>query len=151
MPLIFIAIMLLLGFVEFKLISSVYTFIATRYDGLSAVFLILLSFFLALSLGLRLIRGVSKTRKPLHLLAGILFILPGYLSDIFALLVLLPTTSWILNRLGAAWMQKLFKNMNFQAVYHSSTSPGAGPHTRAAPSDPTIIDVEAYDTSKKLN
>lgn len=165
MPFLLILAFLGLAYIEFKLVSTVYAFLTHQYDAVSAIFLIMLSFFLAISLGARIIRrqgqslfsqfrdgqGSGNSKKLLGLLAGILFIIPGYLSDLLALVCLFPPTAWLLNRVSARLMQKILKNSNFTFYSNVGGFGSQAPESRTYDNDSTIIDVEAFDSPKKLN
>ncbi|RZA13970.1 MAG: hypothetical protein EOP10_28825, partial [Proteobacteria bacterium] len=159
----------LLSYAEFSLISAVYRLIAVRYDGASAVLLILFSFLVAIFLGAKLIRhqggsllqnvrsgnslGKDMSRKLLYFLAGILFIIPGYVSDVFALACLFPPTAWMVNFFVSRFVQRLSKSSNFS--FYSNVG-GGQTQTRSYPPrteramDATIIDVEVIDSPQKL-
>lgn len=166
-------LLLFVGFTvaEFQAIFFVYDLLASRLGGFAAVVAIILSFLAAMSLGIRLIHKraslllqnvqmgkvltLESDQGLLFFLAGFLLIIPGYVSDIFALLCLFPPTAWILKRV----FRKLAKKMG---IHTSRAFEGmAGRRTKywysqmpsqndQRPSDPTIIDVEAIDSPKKL-
>lgn len=157
---------------EFKTIAFVYGYLAASFGGFAAVAAIILSFMLSMSLGIRLIHNrcslllqkvqmgqVLKDESGqtlLFFLAGLLLIIPGYLSDVFAVLCLFPPTGWLVRKI----FQKLIGKM---AIKSSMAFEGmAGRRTRywysqmpedpdKGSSDPTIIDVEVTDTPKRLN
>ncbi|RZA26777.1 MAG: hypothetical protein EOP10_02475 [Proteobacteria bacterium] len=169
MPLALLILFALLSYAEFSLISAVYRLIAARYDGASAILLILFSFLAAIFLGAKLIRhqggsllknlrsgdglGKDMSRKFLYFLAGILFIIPGYVSDVFALACLFPPTAWMVSFLVSRFARRLSKSPNFSFYsnlggIHTQTTTQTARHDRAM--DTTIIDVEVIDSPQKL-
>jgi UPF0716 family protein affecting phage T7 exclusion len=152
---------------EFKAISLVYGLVAGEIGGLGAVAAIILSFLLAIKLGSRLIQSRcslllqkvqmgqvledDSSQSLLFLLAGLLLMIPGYVSDVVALLCLFPPTGWLLRFAFRKWMEKLgvraskvFYGMSgTRTKYWYSQIPPQMRGTRSA--DPSVIDVEAHD------
>ncbi len=172
MPILIVLMFFLASYTEFQLLSRVYAYLSNQFDALSAIFLILSSFAFAFYLGVQIIRkqsqkfiaamtrgdAVSKksTRGFLNFFAGLLFIVPGYGSDLLAILCLLPPTAFLLNLFLGSLLQKLISSSRFTFV---SGFPGAKgfesqyESQRQNPKpddDPTIIDVEVVDSSKRL-
>ncbi|RYZ48857.1 MAG: FxsA family protein, partial [Proteobacteria bacterium] len=101
-------------YAEFQTASKVYGLIADRTDPFSAIALVALTFVAIASFGAWLIKyqsrslvhkfkNVSQTGtmpKPniLMFIAGVLFIIPGYVTDILALLLIFPPTAWLVKK-----------------------------------------------------
>jgi UPF0716 protein FxsA len=164
MPLVLLLVFAFLSYGEFSLVAAVYRAIASRYDGASAVLLILLSFLFAIFLGARLIRhqggsllttlrrgsGLGKDvgRRLLSFIAGILFIVPGYLSDLLALACLLPPTAWIVNHLALRLATRLARSSSIR--FHSNIDFGQRDTSATGHRhDPTIIDVDIVESPPK--
>jgi len=167
----FILIMGSVTYAEFLIQRQLYAWLTTRVDGVSAVLFIGLSFFVAAALGFRLIRfkGGSLLRdlKKGHIsaaaslslqsvmtfVAGFLLVMPGYLSDILALLCLFPPTAWLIGKGAGHLFKKKFAAGNVK--FYGSSGFGQGARQAARPRhegfrDSDTIDVEAHDISKNL-
>lgn len=151
---------------EWNLTAWVYAWLAERTSGSFALLEVLLSFFLAAALGMKLFSrvGLKLLRKAQQQLAqgqvpdrtlaeglilvasAMLLIAPGYLSDAIGILAL------ILRKPLAFLLLKIFKNnlkMNasFVAWPPQTRRPAQATQDRIG-HDPLVIDVEAFDEKK---
>ena len=161
----FFFLLLLLPFAELYTLIKVFQFLAKRYDALSAVFLVLLSFFAAAAIGMSILRamggrvmreiqgsqapGKAVLRSIMQLIAAVLFIIPGYISDVFAILLLLPPVQFLFRFLALSLFAKWQKSGSF--IFYGNNGPQGPIHARpqgydelrhAGDEQPIIIDVE---------
>jgi UPF0716 family protein affecting phage T7 exclusion len=151
-----------LMYAEFKLDSFVFQWLESQSSGLTAFLLIGLSFFFMAAAGARLMlyQGQSylnKLKTPgqglsipkpniLIFVAGVLFIIPGYLSDAAAVLCLFPPTAWVIRKLFARWLMKVSESGRMQ-FYSNIGNQGRSPYqstpgAQQIAEDTQIIDVE---------
>jgi UPF0716 protein FxsA len=77
-------------------------------------------------------------------LAGVLFILPGFVSDALALVLLFPPTRWVL----AGLLMNAVKNAMQRGTFRFKRTHRQGP--RPAQYGPTVVDVEAESVREEL-
>lgn len=160
--LLYIILFFSLIYAESMAISNVYSFIASHSSGFMAFTCIGLSFVMMASLGARLIRYQSRSflrnmnayspdstlpkPNPLVFLAGFLFLVPGYVSDVAALVLLFPPSAWLIKRIFGYKLKKFTEsgNIKFYGSFGGRQKPSYQ-NTQdmgQLSSDPTIIDVE---------
>jgi UPF0716 family protein affecting phage T7 exclusion len=151
-------------YAEFQTVSKVYSLIANQTDSISAVAIVALSFLAIASFGGWLIKSQSRSLvhklqnisqsgtvpKPniLLFIAGVLFIVPGYVTDILALLLLFPPTAWLVKKMFQHKLKKFQDSGNVK--FYGSFGGQARQQQRYERAqgreqlshDPNVIDVE---------
>lgn len=149
-------------YAEFQTVSKVYGLIANQTDPFSAIAFVALSFVGIASFGAWLIKYQSRSLvhklqnvsqsgslpKPniLMFIAGVLFIIPGYVTDILALLLLFPPTAWLVKKMFQHKLKKFQESGNVK-FYGSFAGQARQSYERPMgreqlSHDPNVIDVE---------
>lgn len=152
-------------YAELQAISTVYSLLAAQSSGPLAFILVGISFFVMATFGGTLIRlqsqsllrklkqvgASSSLPKPnvLVFLAGVLFLIPGYVSDLAALFLLFPPTAWVVQRIFKNRLKKFAEKggVRFYGTFGGqAASRNPWPQRPSGPgqitSDPNVIDVE---------
>lgn len=163
--------LLMLPFLEFLVFKRVYSWLKADFGAQMAVEIIILSLIVLAVIGVRLIKrqsarlmqtlrsggapGGQALNGTALIVSGVLLVIPGYLTDLFAVMILFPgVRQWMARRVEGAVLKR-FRGGGFQ-VFHGSFGgfDGGSPFGTTRPTsadrpkeiDDQIIDVEARDT-----
>ncbi len=165
----FLLLLLLVPLAEIWILVRVGSVLTQTYDAGSALLIILSTLFLGLVLGKWVMRSkgsrslqdlqiaIARGAAPadalidglLKVLAGLLFIFPGYLTDVFAVFLLLPWVRRILLGRAKTWLARAMRRGQ---VFTSGQGPWTGPQraydqgrSTLAQDRGDVIDVTATD------